>query len=479
MVRKPAARPVIVAPNQYRGRTGLDPPGAGARHARIYTTHSPRDTLSHTTLLQVKFTTTNTLRTMATLNAHQQVFALSLMANIIQKNKGTQDDLQKQIQQKLPLALQLLPGEWKVTWGPVVWKYKPDDKDTGPDHVWFVARNPSLKFPDGQQKDTYVLAVAGTATDYNWATNNARVDKLVNFHTWLKAGLSTPPMAEISTSPENCYIAYGTALGVYRLASIESPAASPGIALPGYWASFPDSPNTKVVLTGHSLGGALSPSLAFGLREAGAFSKFASNNILVYPTAGPTPGNLVFSQLFSKNFPKVPGSGYQVWNCNIVNLLDIVSQAWCISQDASPAQNMGNIPTIYGSPAIWSVALSVAAAEIWASASGSLYIPIQAARFKGTAPSSRPEKLKDFLKEAKKQHIEEFTKLFQIPIPMTQVLSGEEDGIEQMTEEEADSLEPVLQDLVNQIRKERLAAEQGEAANKYQSIEQLSEEFTP
>ncbi|CAE6468762.1 unnamed protein product [Rhizoctonia solani] len=412
------------------------------------------------------------------LNAHQQVFALSLMANIIRKNKGVIDDLQKQIEQQLPLALQLLGGDWKVTWGPVVWKYKPCDKNTGPDHVWFVARSPNLRFPDGQEKDTYVLAVAGTATDYNWVANNARVDKVVNFYTWLKAGLTTPPTGEISTSPENCYIAYGTALGVYHLVDFPSPAASPRVTLPSYWAGFPDSPNTKVVLTGHSLGGALSPSLAFGLLESGAFSKFAPNNILVYPTAGPTPGNLVFSQLFSKKFPKVPGPGYQVWNSNIVNALDIVSQAWCISRDASPAQNMGNIPTIYGSPAIWSVKVSVAVAEAWASASGSLYIPIQAARFKGTAPTSRPETLKNFLKEAKKQHVEEFIKTFDIPIPPIKILTGEVDGIEQMTEEEEDSLEPVLQDLVNQIRKERLAAETGSAAEQYQSIENLSHEFT-
>ncbi|EUC54678.1 lipase class 3 [Rhizoctonia solani AG-3 Rhs1AP] len=417
---------------------------------------------------------------MAALNAHQQVFALSLMANLLQKNKGTREDLQRQIQKKLPLALLLLGGDWRVTWGPVVWKYSPDDAKTGPDHVWFVARNPNLKFPNGEQKDTYVLAVAGTTTDYNWVVNNARVDKVVDYHKWLEAGITTPPKEEISTSHENCYIAYGIALGVYRLASIESPAASPGNTLPSYWASFPDSSETKVILTGHSLGGALSPSLAFGLLESGAFSKFKPNNILVYPTAGPTAGNLVFADLFAQKFPKVPGSGYQVWNYNVINELDIVSQAWCISKDASPAQNMGNIPTIYGSPAILAVSMGVAAASLWASASGTIYVPIPAIRFKGTPPASRPTTMKGFLKEALKQHGEEFIKEFQLPIP-TEVLSGEEEGIEKMTEEEAEGLEPVLQDIVNQIKMERLAAEPGQAAlaGRYQAIAQLSEGFAP
>lgn len=337
-----------------------------------------------------------------------------------------------------------------------------------------------MKYPDGKQKDTYVTAVAGTATGYNWGTNNARVDRVVDFHKWLKEGLTTEPRPEGSTSRENCYIAYGTALGVYRLASVKSPAtaSAPGTTLPTYWARFPNSPDTRVILTGHSLGGALSPTLAWGLSESRAFEKFEPNNILVYPTAGPTPGNLTFAVLYRKRFPKVPGPGYQVWNCNIVNKLDIVSQAWCILPEASPAQNMKNIPPIYGEPALRSVSWSVAAAEVWASLSGGIYIPIQAARFTGTPPASRPDDIQAFLAEAVLQHTKEFIKEFGIPIPATTVLTGEEEGIEAMSQEEADSIEPVLQDLVARIQQERLEASHGGEIQSFQTNEQLSEDFT-
>ncbi|CCO31144.1 hypothetical protein BN14_05178 [Rhizoctonia solani AG-1 IB] len=171
---------------------------------------------------------------MAIMNAHQQVFALSLMSNLAQEYKGTQENLQSALEAQLPLVLSQLAGEWRIVWGPVVWKENPKDKTTGPDHVWFVARNPQLEFANGQKQDTYVIAIAATATEYNWLTNNAGVTRVVDFNQWVSGGIATPPkVADTTTStPGTAFISYGTALGVYRLASVAPPISAAGRNLP-------------------------------------------------------------------------------------------------------------------------------------------------------------------------------------------------------------------------------------------------------
>ncbi|CAE6436766.1 unnamed protein product [Rhizoctonia solani] len=385
-------------------------------------------------------------------NAHRQVFGISLIANAIRKIEGSEEKLQGLAEKRIPELLhERLPG-WEVVWGPRVWKYRREEITTGPDHVFYVARNPNLEFPNEGKKDTYVLGIAATATPYNWLGNNARVDKVVDLYKWLENGISTDPtpLGGLGSTPGSSYIALGTALGVYRLASLASPtsgtAKSPGVALPAYWASFPESPDTKVILTGHSLGGALSPTLALGLLESNGFAKFKPKNVLVYPTAGPTAGNLVFAKLYSSRFPKVPGPGYQVWNCNIVNRLDVVSQAWCTSEHASPEQNMQRIPPIYGKP-IDEVKAGVNGGIFWASLCRTTYMPIQAAWFRGTPPQTAPINLDEFKAVAKEQHVNEFYKLFNVKITEKDVLTGAGGDFGPITDSE-ERTEPVLSEIV-------------------------------
>ncbi|CAE7113549.1 unnamed protein product [Rhizoctonia solani] len=153
--------------------------------------------------------------------------------------------------------------------------------------------------------------------------------------------------------------------------------------------------------------------MALALVESRAFAKFPPSNILVYPTAGPAIGNLVFSELFSKRFPKVPGESYQVWNCMIVNLLDPIAQPWCTSKEKSPKQNLHNIPDIFGksAPPIPEVLTGVNLGQYLANASTITYIPIQAAWFEGTPPSSPPADLGGFLALTWPQHTDELLNL--------------------------------------------------------------------
>ncbi|KDN35345.1 hypothetical protein RSAG8_11679, partial [Rhizoctonia solani AG-8 WAC10335] len=385
---------------------------------------------------------------MENMNVHQQVFALSLMSNLAQGNTGTQADLQTALEQGLPRALRYLPGKWHIVWGPVVWKEAPDQATTGPDHVWFVARNSELAFTDGHTQDTYVLAIAATATKYNWIDNNAAVAAVVDFNQWVSKWVSsgevTAPETVDPTVSDAAYISYGTARGVYKLASVAPPfsAVGGGVPLRSFWASFPASSQAKVIVTGHSLGGALSPTLALSLLESQAFTSFPPENILTYPTAGPSPGNLTFAKQFSERFPKVPGPRYEVWNCNIVNLRDIVSQAWCTSEKASPKQNLKNIPAIYGLPEIPEVNFGVQIAKQLAEASQILYFPLQAQQFKGMPPPTAPADMREFLNFTRHQHLQEFLNLFDIAVP--QALTGEEWGVQRMTPEEVVKTRPVM-----------------------------------
>ncbi|KAF9493529.1 hypothetical protein BDN71DRAFT_1591053 [Pleurotus eryngii] len=120
---------------------------------------------------------------------------------------------------------------------------------TGPNRVWYIADNPSATFGDATY-DTHVLDVAGTAEG----------------------------------SLEN--------MSIRSLPMEQQPAAKQTIV--EFLAIVP--PTSRLMFTGHSLGGALSPTVALALLKAGLL-KDASGNIFTYPTAGPSPGNRPFEAL--------------------------------------------------------------------------------------------------------------------------------------------------------------------------------------
>ncbi|KAF9219621.1 hypothetical protein BS17DRAFT_386584 [Gyrodon lividus] len=292
-------------------------------------------------------------------DSFQQVFGLSFCSNLVNDQKGTEDNLQRALQGALT---HLLPtyGEWTTVWGPTVWKFKPAEANTGPENSWFVGYNPRLTYADGSVHPTYVVAVAGTPANsgYAWAQENFAVNSVVDFIAWVKAGTSNPPQAVMPKDivPGTPYAAMGTVRAVQTLLTKRAPegSASAGSTLVDFLAQLKVSDATRIVFTGHSLGGALAPTLALSLVSSGTVP---APSALTYPSAGPSPGNRGFADLFASTFPaqRYPGSetgGYQVWNLNIVNSLDIGPQAWCAIKSLSPEQNLDNIPPIYGRPVL-------------------------------------------------------------------------------------------------------------------------------
>ena len=346
----------------------------------------------------------------------RQVFALSAASNLVGNYKGTQSYLQSCLEAELPSIVDEISGQWKVVWGPVVWKDQPDNSETGPDNSWFVARNPSVVFDDGSTHDTYVVAIAGTATYsmYGWTTENLAVDRVVDFPTWVEGGITRPP---VTVNPEDVdldgtYAANGTTATVHNLLTLPNTADSAGPTLYEFLSRIPGSSTTRIVFTGHSLGGALSPTMALALVKSGALNVEAS----VYFTAGASPGNGNFANLFAQTFPASQCSDveYAVWNTNIINSLDIVPQAWCAKRKQSPAQNLNNIPPIYGLPVIPFIAIAIFFLKYQANCSGIVYVPLQSRIIPGTRPSATPKEVLEFLNVALENHGAFYRRLFGI-----------------------------------------------------------------
>ena len=100
---------------------------------------------------------------------------LSLTSNMIRKEKNSVGDLQSLAKTKIVETVSRLG--WVVTWGPVVWKNDPKNQSTGPDHVWFVAK----QLRHAGLPDRYAISVAGSATMYSHIIHNAGVVQVVDF----------------------------------------------------------------------------------------------------------------------------------------------------------------------------------------------------------------------------------------------------------------------------------------------------------
>ncbi|KAF4564068.1 hypothetical protein EYR36_003319 [Pleurotus pulmonarius] len=244
---------------------------------------------------------------MTSYNIHQQIFSLSLASGIATGCLGTQADLQQKLDESLQASINGMNiGPWSVVWGPVAWKLDPEDTSGSADHSFYVARYAAADWGGGKLWNTYVVAIAGTATnsdvDYH---EDVDIDRIVDFEAFASdGGISAPVIVDHdSIDPLKAYIALGTANGVNRLVNI--PSLGQGTTLPQFLRSIPAADNTRIVFTGHSLGGALSPTIALTALTSGVLSNISPGNTFTYPIAGPTPGNRPFADLYAGSFPLV------------------------------------------------------------------------------------------------------------------------------------------------------------------------------
>ncbi|HYH39307.1 MAG TPA: hypothetical protein VD860_13870 [Azospirillum sp.] len=334
-------------------------------------------------------------------DAFQQTFCLSALANRVWLDHGAQADLQAQLQQELSYFLtvkgyeknlqswvQPMIGNWSVSWGPVVWQ---NSGSTVADNALYVAHCgdvPGLG-------ETYVVAIAATnpLSDFDWQTEDFDVVNVVNFSTF--APLTTPPSAVLPSQINDAtgtYISMGTATGVYKLLQMVG-AVNDGSA-PATLAEYLSGPTiTKgatIIVTGHSLAGALSPTLALVLKNAGTLDSFATAH--VYPTAGASPGNANFAAAYKAVFPPVVvgPAARQQWNTLLWNQYDVVPHAWYTQPvpDNASYPSMANAAALYtnGNAAaeLSSVQCLVGKALQASQQSGIAYTPLQNQSLPGT-----------------------------------------------------------------------------------------------
>ncbi|KAL4259544.1 AB hydrolase superfamily protein [Pleurotus pulmonarius] len=366
---------------------------------------------------------------MTSYNIHQQVFSLNTASNMTRCCHDTQGALQSKMDQALQPALDKLKiGPWKVVWGPTVWKLKPEDNTASYDHSWFVAHNGVADWGNRNLCDTYVVSIAGTA-DHSLldAIEDVCVKDVVDFAAFTSLGASSPPVptAHEAIDPRKAYIASGTADGVYRILNIAS--AGQGTTLAEFLGNISATASTRIVFTGHSLGGALSPTVALTALKSGMLSSVPQGNTFAYPTAGPSPGNGPFASLFAESLPLIKSdsgttddpnaAAYQVWNANIWNEYDIVPHAW--NTGSLSGQNLWDILTIYGElpPALLrEVAAVIARVTCFLQPPPGIdYVPIQGSRLLPATPPT-PQSWRELLHDvASPQHGEPYKNIVGVP----------------------------------------------------------------
>jgi hypothetical protein len=219
-------------------------------------------------------------------------------------------------------------------WGPAVYKA---EENPGATNAMFVAYSAS--------ESCYVVAIAGTNPLGDSALLFEDLDvKPADMVAWPPT-ISNGTLRWTPSASPNASVAAidkGTSLGLAALFALTGPGLDPttskvtqNVTLQSYLQSVTSSSST-LIFTGHSLGGALAPTLALMLYPTPATSGWSAVRILA--TAGPTPGTRGVADLFAANYAAVAIAAYTLhnqafasftfWNQNYCNVFDVVPRAW-------------------------------------------------------------------------------------------------------------------------------------------------------
>ena len=326
---------------------------------------------------------------MPTYDQNQTVFSFAAIADLGSGIEGTPAEIEATVKSEITSILadttvRGLIGEWELVWGPVVDVSElPIVGDFLPINTMFVVRQTG----DNPQ---YVVGIAGTDSKsiFDWFVEDFWVESTVTW-PWLPAGSTTQPQ-----------ISNGTNFGLNKLIGMKDSGQSARDYLQTTAAT---EQNTLVTVTGHSLGGALSPSYALYLNDtASEWNSQGNARIACLPAAGPTPGDKAFANYYDQ---QIGDATTRVWNKH-----DIVPHAW--QKDMLVEIPVLYIPTI---PIDATVSALIAVA---------LYISRKTEYtqlLSGTAGSPNPvvpieasSTFEEFMKEACVQHVDGYIHIFHL-----------------------------------------------------------------
>ncbi|QRV89126.1 Lipase (class 3) [Ceratobasidium sp. AG-Ba] len=343
---------------------------------------------------------------MAKLNCYQEIFRVSLTSNLIRDDKNTAPELQKLLAQKIPPVLADIGSGWSIAWQPTVWKKWAAYPFTPFGNAWYVAKHDDFEFEDGKKYRTYVTSIAGTASMNAVIEQDGDIGNCVYLDSWASKGLDglqDAPTKHSTTEPtpdDPVFISNGFGQAVHRLITIPPFPDTPNLGkfLKREREQYPDA---KFVFAGHSLGAALACGVSYTLVKADVLP---SSNVLVYPTAGPSPGNKPFAESFKKLFPSPEGSltGYKHWNVDVINPFDVVPCGYC-TDTSYTSQTLDKVASMFGEPVVPQVGYI---ANLLIKLSKGAYYPITQSAIESSIPKppSPPTSVDEFMAVGLPQH---------------------------------------------------------------------------
>jgi hypothetical protein len=324
-------------------------------------------------------------------NIFQQIFQLSMLSNGASNQGGTVESLRKFLEEKTVRRLKELHEagkmpEWKISWGPQVFVKSPR----------ILVENAMIVFSNDLID---VVAIAGTNPG--------------SIVTWLQNANVEPAKrvrVEWPGAPTGTLIAGGVSEGLNTLRNMTAPGAS-GPTLANFLKKQAGSgKNRTLIFTGHSLGGALSPTLALFLFTEGGLDVKSWKEVKVYPTAGFSPGNKEFADFFNTRFKaseNLSGLPHEVWNRQVWNTFDVVPRAW-------DRDTLTGLETLYGDQMDDSSIVAVKTMQDTArSRSGSEYKQLQSIKIiSGKQPVVH--KFIEYGREMTPQHTHFYFEMFKI-----------------------------------------------------------------
>lgn len=234
----------------------------------------------------------------------QQMAALAFVAYLGEELTGSDDKVEGELYPCLEAQLAAEPltdGKWTLAWGPAVYKFDIAHYD---DNMLYVVRAAA---------DPAHLAIATRGTNakaiLDWLLEDLDVDHQV---AWRYG--DAPSGAKISQATEN---------GL-RVLQTMVPASGPvpNQTLTQFLETYSQANGAlQIHVTGHSLGGALAPTLALWLADTRRdWDASGQSTIAVVSLAGPTAGNAAFAAYSDSRI----GSS----TTRLHNPYDVVPLAW-------------------------------------------------------------------------------------------------------------------------------------------------------